>query len=355
MKNRIISFDLARTIAIVSIMSNHAVNMVYDNYNDQIGEFISSSNFSMLFKAGVSVFSRLGVPIFLMLTGALVLNRTFTDNDSIKKYYKENVGGILITTEFWYLIMFLYLSWDSGQSLDGILLNALFVNQRSFGSMWYMPMILCVYIILPFFIVFLSGFSVKFIFLPLILVFVDGMLIPEINALLALFEINKTFTFSISLCDLFSVYWLYVFSGYLINKMKNMGKLRYIYFFIVFFSISVWFQYIAYSRDMKFLLKYQSPIILISSIFLFKVLIGIEIKNVAMCKIITFISKISFGLYFVHIIIMYSIDKYLDWPYNNRPMQFFFLMFFTSILSLLFISISCKSKWVRKICYRIKS
>lgn len=74
-----------------------------------------------------------------------------------------------------------------------------------------------------------------------------------------------------------------------------------------------------------------------------------------MCKIITFISKISFGLYFVHIIIMYSIDKYLDWPYNNRPMQFFFLMFFTSILSFLFISISCKSKWVRKICYRIKS
>ncbi|MBT9785768.1 acyltransferase family protein [[Clostridium] symbiosum] len=274
MKNRIISFDLARTIAIVSIMSNHAVNMVYDNYNDQIGEFISSSNFSMLFKAGVSVFSRLGVPIFLMLTGALVLNRTFTDNDSIKKYYKENVGGILITTEFWYLIMFLYLSWDSGQSLDGILLNALFVNQRSFGSMWYMPMILCVYIILP--------------------------------------------------------------------------------FFSVFFSISVWFQYIAYSREMNFLLKYQSPIILISSIFLFKVLIEIEIKNVAMCKIITFISKISFGWYFVHIIIMYSIDKYLDWPYNNRPMQFFFLMFFTSILSLLFISISCKSKWVRKICYRIK-
>lgn len=249
--------------------------MVYDNYNDQIGEFISSSNFSMLFKAGVSVFSRLGVPIFLMLTGALVLNRTFTDNDSIKKYYKENVGGILITTEFWYLIMFLYLSWDSGQSLDGILLNALFVNQRSFGSMWYMPMILCVYIILP--------------------------------------------------------------------------------FFSVFFSISVWFQYIAYSREMNFLLKYQSPIILISSIFLFKVLIEIEIKNVAMCKIITFISKISFGLYFVHIIIMYSIDKYLDWPYNNRPMQFFFLMFFTSILSFLFISISCKSKWVRKICYRIKS
>ncbi|RGY48599.1 hypothetical protein DXA34_22785, partial [[Clostridium] symbiosum] len=49
---------------------------------------------------------------------------------------------------------------------------------------------------------------------------------------------------------------------------------------------------------MNFLLKYQSPIILISSIFLFKVLIGIEIKNVAMCKIITFISKISFGLYF---------------------------------------------------------
>lgn len=154
------------------------------------------------------------------------------------------------------------------------------------------------------------------------------MLIPEINALLALFEINKTFTFSISLCDLFSVYWLYVFSGYLINKMKNMGKLRYIYFFIVFFSISVWFQYIAYSREMNFLLKYQSPIILISSIFLFKVLIGIEIKNVAMCKIITFISKISFGLYFVHIIIMYSIDKYLDWPYNKAYAIFLFNVFY---------------------------
>ena len=107
-----------------------------------------------------------------------------------------------------------------------------------------------------------------------------------------------------------------------------MGKLRYIYFFIVFFSISVWFQYIAYSREMNFLLKYQSPIILISSIFLFKVLIGIEIKNVAMCKIITFISKISFGLYFVHIIIMYSIDKYLDWPYNKAYAIFLFNVFY---------------------------
>ena len=100
MKNRIISFDLARTIAIVSIMSNHAVNMVYDNYNDQIGEFISSSNFSMLFKAGVSVFSRLGVPIFLMLTGALVLNRTFTDNDSIKKYYNVSISFLGFRTKF---------------------------------------------------------------------------------------------------------------------------------------------------------------------------------------------------------------------------------------------------------------
>lgn len=64
--------DIARTIAIISISLNHAVNRTYDNYFGQMEEFLESSYLSSLLKSVVTVFSHLGVPLFLMISGALL-------------------------------------------------------------------------------------------------------------------------------------------------------------------------------------------------------------------------------------------------------------------------------------------
>ena len=66
--------DIARTIAIISISLNHAVNRTYDNYFGQMAEFLESSYLSSLLKSVATVFSHLGVPLLLMISGALLLN-----------------------------------------------------------------------------------------------------------------------------------------------------------------------------------------------------------------------------------------------------------------------------------------
>jgi len=45
---RIYWLDVARVVAIISISLNHAVNRSYDNYTDQMAEFISSPMYSTL-------------------------------------------------------------------------------------------------------------------------------------------------------------------------------------------------------------------------------------------------------------------------------------------------------------------
>ena len=64
--------DIARAIAIISISLNHAVNRTYDNYFGQMEEFLEFSYLSSLLKSVATVFSHLGVPLFLMISGALL-------------------------------------------------------------------------------------------------------------------------------------------------------------------------------------------------------------------------------------------------------------------------------------------
>ena len=67
--------DVARVLAILSISLNHAVNRSYDNFTNQMQEFLEISLASTILKTVVTVFSRVGVPLFLMISGALLLNK----------------------------------------------------------------------------------------------------------------------------------------------------------------------------------------------------------------------------------------------------------------------------------------
>jgi surface polysaccharide O-acyltransferase-like enzyme len=79
-QKRLFYLDVARVIAIISISLNHAVNRSYQNYSGQMAEFFAIPMASTLFKMLISVFSRIGVPLFLMITGVLILNKKMEQN-----------------------------------------------------------------------------------------------------------------------------------------------------------------------------------------------------------------------------------------------------------------------------------
>ena len=104
--------DIARAIAIISISMNHAVNRTYDNYFGQMEEFLESSYLSSLLKSVATVFSHLGVPLFLMISGALLLHKRMETADDVKRFYRHNLWELFITTEIWYFIMYWFIFFE---------------------------------------------------------------------------------------------------------------------------------------------------------------------------------------------------------------------------------------------------
>ena len=91
--NRNHNYDLIRVIAIILVVLCHSLEEAYFG-ND------NTSLQSNLFYILCHSISRLGVPFFLLLTGALLLNKNFERIDEIKKFYKSNLLNLIIVCEF---------------------------------------------------------------------------------------------------------------------------------------------------------------------------------------------------------------------------------------------------------------
>ncbi len=89
-KHRIFWLDLARFIAIVSITCNHALSRSFFTHDGTRLEYTQMSIIGSFFKAFLYVFSRIGVPIFLMISGALLLKRDYENKETIHHFYVHN-------------------------------------------------------------------------------------------------------------------------------------------------------------------------------------------------------------------------------------------------------------------------
>jgi surface polysaccharide O-acyltransferase-like enzyme len=323
-QKRMFYLDVARVIAIISISLNHAVNRSYRNYSGQMAEFFAIPMASTLFKVLISVFSRIGVPLFLMITGVLILNKKMDDASDVKRFYKHNLLSLFITTEIWYFLMYWFLIIGSNGIRDngwrsvilGMFSTMLFQNQTTMGSMWYMPMILCVYTTLPFVVMVkdkLSDSKSKLLYLPLGLLFVVAMLLPGINDLLTVLGMER---FGTPLAEnyLFSFYYIYIIVGYLIGK-GTLARLKTATVMLVTtgsFLLCCGYQLWAYSRPADYLVSYSFPLLPVCAGFLFELVRRSAHLAAKAEKPITCISRIAFGIYFVHIVIMTALVEVLD-------------------------------------------
>ncbi len=315
-KKRLFYLDVTRVIAIVSISLNHAANRSYDNYTNQMAEYLAIPFASTLFKTVMTVFSRIGVPLFLMITGVLILNKKMEDAKDIKRFYKHNLLSLFITTEIWYILMYWFLAFRDDVVLQqgwlgaigGMFETMLFQNQLTMGSMWYMPMILCVYTTLPFVVMVkdkLSASKEKLLYLPLIILFLSTMVQPFVSNLLVLLGFQG-YSSPIGAHYLFSFYYIYIIIGYLIGQgaLRKLKTQTVAVMGASTFLICCGYQLWAYSRPANYLVSYDFPLMPVCAGFLFELVRRKAVMFQKLTKPITCISRISFGIYFVHVVIL---------------------------------------------------
>ena len=104
MKNRIIQLDFLRTIAIVFVVLIHCSEKIYPYNPNDLLEYSAISQFISIITLCIG---RLGVPIFLFLTGYFNLSRMY-NNEEIIVFYKNKVLPLIRITIVWYTIYFLF-------------------------------------------------------------------------------------------------------------------------------------------------------------------------------------------------------------------------------------------------------
>lgn len=102
----------------------------------------------------------MGVPLFLFITGYLLLDRQY-DSTSCLKFWKKNCFQLFIVNEIWVILYNIVMACFYGQAVEwkDVVCNLLLLKQVALPHMWYMPMILGLYLFIPMISVLLKTFD----------------------------------------------------------------------------------------------------------------------------------------------------------------------------------------------------
>ena len=291
-KTRIEWIDLVRAIAILTVLYIHATDGIYIISSDAIMNY---TTFSRIFNFASLFIGRIGVPFFLMITGYLLLDRTYND-ERIRKFWKNNCKGLIIVTIIWsviYAISLQFISFGSSQ------VNFSEAGNLFFSHMWYMPMIIGMYLSMPFVTSALEKFSSDTIWQATIVFSLLAFLLPFISLVLAMNGIENV---SIQYCLGFSggIYGIYIILGYLVKKgqFKHFDNIKLGLITLISFMICLFFQYYAFTKGYDFQLWYEFPFVLTGSFALFELCSRMD--TVRAYPMVAFLSKYSFAVFLVH-------------------------------------------------------
>lgn len=136
MKNREAYFDQLRALAIFSIVCCHVCGMGYITKNPDLLLHFKTFYATMLFNSGRFI----GVPLFIMLSGALLINKEY----SLTTFVKKRFSRVIVPYIFWVIINILFSSMVQHKDLTPeFIFNAFFGFE---GALWFIKMLIIVYI-----------------------------------------------------------------------------------------------------------------------------------------------------------------------------------------------------------------
>lgn len=329
-KKRIDWIDLLRVFAIFVVLLVHSVEKIYKFDLDYM---LTVPGPSRIIAFSMFTLGRLGVPIFLMISGYLLLDREY-DEKKTKVFWKEKWLHLLICTEIWLVIYELFLAFYLGERI-GILQffsDLFFIHGIKISHMWYMPMILGVYILIPFVSKAVRSFNNKLLIFPIVIYSVFAFGYPLFNMVCRIL-LNKELSLQFSLGFSGGCYGIYLLMGYFL-KQGGLKKVRLrilATITIIFFGLGVGFQLWAYENNFRYNIWYDNLFIFITSVALFE--LASRISHIPGYKLIKWLSSYSFAVYLIHNIFRISFADYINAMNLGRTMKTVLLWLITGVVS----------------------
>lgn len=359
---RSIKLDIARTMAILCVILCHATEAIYMLEQKNLYVF---DNCSKIFAIVLFTIGRLGVPIFLFLSGTLLLRKEMETDIDVLKFYKNNLLPLIIVNIIWtiiYNLFFIVTKQMAFVSIEYIIKELLFLKQVPAPQMWYFPMIIGMYIGIPFIAYIIKKFNIKTLSIILGLIIVSNFVLPTMNIISDMFGIMQIDQMVLSLPFLGTTYGVYMIVGYFVSN--NAIKIKNIYAAIIAvltFFITVLMQLVSYTKFslIPYNVWYDNVFLLICSICIFILFNNMDDKklnsNKKKFKIATYISKISLSLFFIHYIVQYIANHFIKMLNVALSLKTFILFLIVVIVSTLITIIFSKNKLISKYVLLIKN
>lgn len=358
MKKRIVWLDFARAFAIFIVVAIHSIERVYDL---EYAQLMNIGKVSLLFFDIVVTIGRIGVPIFVAITGYLLLDRDYSSGKKILDFYKKHLLPLWLTTAVWILI---YSAVDFAKGtlktdIFDIIKEVLLLKTYIMGHMWYMPMILGIYVALPFVSNALRNISSKVIAIPFCIVLFLYFGFNLINVLESTFGFDLAFENKLDTSFLGGIYGVYLVFG-LFCKRGDLKKIKtpIVWAISVLGSVSTLLMiWTANSHGFDFQLWYDFPGLFFASMFAFEGFSRINTESKVLKAVTPFVTKISvlsLGIYFIHKPIINEVGPVILRLGLGRGISFVIVMAIASVCAFILAFILSKIPFVKKLLLYIK-
>lgn len=318
------AIDTLRTIATFLVILLHvSANYVLD------ADYNSDYHFSFWVANIVESFTRICVPLFVLISGMFLVGR----KESFKKSYEKRTSRILIPLVAWtviYLIFSAAFQYFGHQSVDYEAILASLILGRPYYHMWYLYMLIGLYIIVPILnhsIIFISR-KTQWIITISLLIF--GMF-------------NYSYDFYLGNREFFLLWFVnylgYFMLGYLLKDYYKKISLTILLTIYILSSlmIAVLSFYTMKYFDNSYFYGNLTPFVILGSVSIYKIFHQVDIKQ----NILSKISYLTLGIYLIHAGVLVTFDSILkilnfntlDNPVFGIPVKFSVVVLVSGIIA----------------------
>lgn len=341
---RNVSLDLIKVVAVLAVILTHISAGFVGYYETSSVEFIFGNIFDSI--------SRLGVPLFVMVSGSLMLDKE--RNITVKKIlfkYVKNIALLLIFWSLLYTIAFnIILPIYYGNKINIETVISGFVLGHS--HLWYLYMIIGLYLITPFLRLFVNEEHKSLVLLFIVISLAVQFTIPVLNGLAM---IRSEFTLLIKLINKFELHFFFGYTTYYLtgwylthinigNKMKKAMSLLWLP------AIIITIIYVQNTGDYNNGYANTNIFIFIYAVGVFVLLYNFSetLLRDRIQNIIIHLSKLSFGVYIVHQLVL-KIET-MVFSYCSFPFLYIVCMLIsTAVISFIGCYITSKIPGIRKL------
>lgn len=318
--NRIIFFDVLRTVAIIAVILIHVTAIALQNYEIGTLEWTISGIYNSL--------SRFAVPVFIMISGALLLEKEI----SIKIIYKKYILRFVIAYLTYYVIYNIIDGLEHGRRFASIVKKLISFSYIPY-HLWFIVMIVGLYMIVPILKMIVKDKIISKYFCILSVLF--SFLLPQVFSIIGVMGgdvflvINNYFK---DLCLYLPIGFTgYFVMGYYLTHVKIGWKIEILIYLSGVVGLILQFVYQQFN-DIQVLngtepLYDYLNINLRASVLLYSVAVfvfaknHIKPRNSKITKAFTGISKLSFGIYLVHLAFINVLENHFGFltPLGFNP------------------------------------